>query len=316
MGAVNSGLTRVLRNSHAVMIWAVVLIALSIGFGLGAKIGNMPHWVGVALISAGAAAFTAGLALAAYAAVDAPGRRERPTITASLNYDNGMTLVGNVKASDLRWSDKMSVVVEAAHLTKDEPGETEWRTKKLLFVSRTGPDSNGDANIELHVPIRPEVDWDMVQVFGVVESVIPNPTKRLCTPTAPTNLGCFALRLPINRRPRLTATWSATGAHPALTVTTKAQDLPYTDLIRVSAFGLSRGKSTLLVQANLTTDSKGIVADTQVVPVDRRNSVVCVIAERQPIGSRGSVRLAPLAGKSCPDATDSRVVETLAVPPA
>ncbi len=282
-GAVSGGLTRMLRNYPALSLGAAILISLAIGFGVATKTFTtpgkhkwlIPKW----LVRLGALLFVGGLALAVSAATQAPHGRERPQITASLNYENGLTLVGRVTASDLRWTEFMDVSVFAAKLKTERP--VHWEAQKFLYVSHIGPDADGKVDLVLHVPIRGEGDWDMLQVAGSIGSRrSPPPFPPDCSPQAPATSGCLGVRLPVARRPQVSATWSATGDRPALTVTTRAQDQPSTDLIRTTILARSKRKIAVLSQALISPDSKGDVAHTQVVPVSISNSIVCVVAER------------------------------------
>jgi hypothetical protein len=287
-GAVSGGLTRMLRNYPGVSLWAAILTSVAIGFGITAKTVTKlmripgatvePTTGRIWLIRMGVLLFIVGLTLAVAAATQAPRGRERPQITASLNYDNGLTLIGEVKASDLRWDDFMEVWVLAAKLVTDRSDAVGWEAQRFLYISHTGPDTDGNVNLALRVPIRAERDWNILQVAASIERERHGFPK--CEPTAPETFGCIALRLPVARRPQVSATWSATGNRPALTVTTKAHDQPSTGVIRTTVLARSRGKTLILSQAALSADSKGDVAHTQVVPVSGRNSIVCVIAER------------------------------------
>jgi hypothetical protein len=318
-GAVSGGLTRMLRNYPGLSVWGAILASVAIGIGLGMTLSRPIRITGGTvdsitarrwLLRIGVLFFVIGLTLAVTAATQAPHGRERPQITASLNYENGLTLVGEVKASDLRWTDFMEVSVLAAWISEDSPNSIRWESRKFLYISHTGPDADGNVNLALRVPIRTEKRWNIIQVAGSIErerAPFPN-----CTPEAPENFGCIALRLPVAHLPQVSATWSTIGDHPALTVTTKAHDEPSTNLIRTTVLARSRGKMHILSQARLSSDSKGDVSHTQVMLVSGRDTTVCVIAERL-LDPLPKLKFPP-ASNRCPAGNQGRLVERLAVP--
>src|SRR5262249_15519845 len=140
-GAVSGGLTRMLRNYPILSLSAAILISLAIGFGIGAKVaiaGNQSGWLPYSLLGSGSACFVAGLICATAAATQAPHGLERPQITASLSDQNGLSLVGDVKAEDLQWGDFVEVAVRAAKITVDQPNEIDWQSVHYLYISHTG----------------------------------------------------------------------------------------------------------------------------------------------------------------------------------
>jgi hypothetical protein len=311
-GAVSGGLTRMLRNYPGLSLTAAILISLAIGFGIAAKtaISGGKTRLAQKLIILGVLSFVGGLGFATGAATQAPSGLERPEITARLSYEDGLTLVGEVKASDLRWTDFVEVTVLAAKLTVDKPGEIDWRSQHFLYVSHTGPDTDGKVDITFHVPIRVEESWNVLQVTGVIAqrpTGFPN-----CVPNAPASLACMAIRLPIPHRPQVVATWSTTGGHPTLTVTTKAYDLPATEEMQTTVVTRSSKRTTVISQAVISPDNRGSVVHSEVLPVARGSNIVCVIAERRSSGT-GKVSL-PVAPNKCPASTDKSVTEMLTVP--
>jgi hypothetical protein len=311
-GAVSGGLTRMLRNYPILSLSAAVLISVAIGLGIGAKAANAADNTRLAyeLIGLGILSFVASLICATVAATQAPHGLERPQITAKLTNQDGLTLVGEVKAEDLPWGDFVEVTVLAAKLTIDKPNEIKWETQRYLYISHTGPDTDGKVDMTFNVPIRPEESWGVLQVTSVVAQKKPAPLR--CAANAPNSLACLAVRLSVPRRPQVAATWSTTGAHPTLTVTTKAQDLPATGLIRTTVVTRSRHNSTMISQAVISPDINGNVAHSQKVPINSGSRTVCVIAERLSPGV-GQITL-PRTKGTCPASTDQRVTEMLAVP--
>ena len=310
-GAVSGELTRMLRNYPILSLFAALLISTAIGLGIGAKaaITGRQNGLPYLLIGLGIPCFVGGLVCAMIAATQAPHGLERPQITARLSYQNGLSLVGDVKAEDLQWSDFVEVTVRAERITIDQPHKMDWTPLHYLYVSHTGPDSNGEVNATFNVPIRPEASWGLLQVSAVVANT---PTSPSCRANAPKNFGCVAVRLPIAYRPQVVATWSAAGSHPTLTVDTKAQDLPETGLVQTTIITRSSKKSTVVSQMDISPDNRGVVDQAETVPISRDSKLVCVIADRLR-GDAGKIKL-PLATDHCPTSTDERVTDMLAVP--
>jgi hypothetical protein len=149
LGASNGGLTAVLVNERIVAILGIgaVLLGFAITlFALTLERGNRLRHRG---ISAGALCLVLGLFGTAYAAIVAPSIAGKPKISVAVVPGKQLTYKASVKTTGLRRGTIFRIEVNGLR----ERGTTYQSVEPVLYQAQVGPDSSGEIDIPLEIPI-------------------------------------------------------------------------------------------------------------------------------------------------------------------
>jgi hypothetical protein len=286
LGAVNGGLERMLRNHPVGSLFAFTFTSLAIGLAVMAQSafydepgedgGPWGLWAWLfasrkRLIALSALSFMIGLVLVTWWAVITPSSREQPTVTARFATQEGLSLVGSVKASGIKSDEIVTISVDG--LTREDNGEL--RFVDSIFDSDLGPNPAGI----LDVPLDVAVPTGRFELVGVSARFAEEASQK-CRKDDP-NEGCVVLRVPnVSLRPQLSATWQGTAPDAlVLALGINADGLTVDDAVAVVVEGKRpRGSTKRLFSAMFSPDSRGRLDTIVEMPAPAEVTIVCAKA--------------------------------------
>jgi hypothetical protein len=288
------------------------------------------HWARSARPGQGGALIVAVLAvgvavgLIAYWATNSVSDQTRPRITASLTQTGVVSKVaGAVRASGLKRRQHVLVRIiginSRANLAKKHVGHARSNepksTSQLVYGSRTGADADGNAEVNLDVPVatglydRLDVETQVVDddevrravsearkagpddqqakkqglaVLRTAQVPIPGiPVKSRCD--KPTRVvGCLSIFVPpVAGGPQLSASWAVpAGKRPRLNLRVRMGDLSSDDRVLLSVRRIKGKRGRLggrVYGALWAPEAGGKVDETVALKVDPRRRPLCVI---------------------------------------
>jgi hypothetical protein len=180
IGGFTGGIARVARNGPGELPWVVAWVFIAAGAALIAAVMPRDRWWNLLrglLLVAALAFFGVASVRVAWALSYSLAKPDRPIIdTTWVSMDGGWVLKGSVKASGLKTTDKMTVVVGRLVVTRSQappklftkPGDSTAPPFKppphfayyagTVYKQVVGADLNGNAVISLQVPLPKNYD--------------------------------------------------------------------------------------------------------------------------------------------------------------
>jgi hypothetical protein len=292
---------RMARNHPAASFGAFGCAALAVflgsvaAFGLreGSKEERAVLYLGIGVLGG-------ALVCGVFAGVRTWGDRMQPSIT--VTPKSGSLVAVSVRGSGLRATDHLVIEVEQLVRAAGERGEPTWRSGHPLYGASLGPNTSGEINHTVNLPV-PAGDFDDLGARAWVGS-----EPRPCYSSGNTT-GCVRVHIPRpQERPQLSAVWETFVRAPRLLVRLKARNLPQRPAhsVTLRVFGIVFDQSRRnLAEWSLAPNADGVFDGRVSVVVGRAFSDVCVVASlttREP---------------ECPPAAENGTVWTqLAVPAA
>jgi hypothetical protein len=301
LGATGGSLERMLRNQPVQSKFAFLSLALAIGLAGIAKtfflhdpqfprltrcgwtssrrfletlVGGSQQSLQRRLLILGGLAFALGIFLATDAAVASPSDQEKPSITASFELGETLTLTGSVKATSLPSAEEVHVIVNGLMTLGNDDVSF-----KRLYESRSGPNAAGTVELQLKVPISVGIfeRVAIVATTGDAATAAENCTTRA---EAQENDGCLVLSAPgVPERPQVAASWESSGETLLLSLEIAGEGLRDTQAISALVVGEPKsGPPFDLYRSFFAPSATGHLKNSFVVPVQERAESVCVAA--------------------------------------
>ena len=265
---------RMARNHPVASFAAFGCAALAVFLGAVAAFGlreNSPEERRV--LHLGLVLLGAGLVFTVYAGVTTWGDRPQPSIT--VTPKRGSIVAVSVRGIGLRSSDHMVVEVEQLLRVTDRQGRHSWRPGQPLYGASLGPDSSGEVEQTVDLPL-PAGDFDDL---GARAWVGDEPTP--CYTNGNTT-GCVRVHIPRPpERPQLSVDWETFVRAPRLLIRLKARNLPQRPArsMTLRVYGIAVGQPLRnLAEWSLAPDADGVFDRRLSVVVGHAFSDVCVVA--------------------------------------
>jgi hypothetical protein len=265
---------RMARNHPVASFAAFGCAALAVFLGAVAAFGlreNSPEERRVLYL--GLVVLGVGLVFTVYAGVATWGDRPQPSIT--VTPKRGSIVAVSVRGIGLRSSDHMVVEVEQLLQVTDRQGRHSWRPGQPLYGASLGPDSSGEIEQTVDLPL-PAGDFDDLGARAWVGN-----EPRPCY-TKGNTTGC--VRVHIARppeRPQLAVEWETFVRAPRVLIRLKARNLPQRPArsMTLRVYGISVGQPLRnLAEWSLAPDADGVFDRRLSVVVGHAFSDVCVVA--------------------------------------
>lgn len=265
---------RMARNHPVASFAAFGSAALAVFLGAVAAFGlreNSPEERRV--LHLGLVVLGTGLVFTVYAGVTTWGDRPQPSIT--VTPKRGSIVAVSVRGIGLRSSEHMVVEVEQLLRVTDRQGRHSWRPGQPLYGASLGPDSSGEVEQTVDLPL-PAGDFDDLGARAWVgDEPTPCYTKGNTT-------GCVRVHIPRPpERPQLAVDWETFVRAPRLLIRLKARNLPQrpTRSMTLRVYGIAVGQPPRnLAEWSLAPDADGVFDRRLSVVVGHAFSDVCVVA--------------------------------------
>jgi hypothetical protein len=215
----------------------------------------------------------AGLVFTVYAGVETWGDRPQPSIT--LTPKRGAIVTVAVRGIGLRSSEHLVVEVEQLLRVTDRHGRHSWRPGQPLYGASLGPDSSGEVDQTVDLPL-PAGDFDDLGAKAWVGDE-PKPCY-----TRGNTTGCVRVHIPRPpERPQLAVDWETFVRAPRILIRLKARNLPQrpTRSMTLRVYGITAGQPLRnLAEWSLAPDADGVFDRRVSVVVGHAFSDVCVVA--------------------------------------
>jgi hypothetical protein len=213
------------------------------------------------------------LVFTVYAGVETWGDRPQPSITVTPKRDSIVTVA--VRGIGLRSSEHLVVEVEQLLRMTDRHGRHSWRPGQPLYGASLGPDSSGEVDQTVDLPL-PAGDFDDLGAKAWVGDE-PKPCY-----TRGNTTGCVRVHIPRRpERPQLAVDWETFVRAPRILIRLKARNLPQRPArsMTLRVYGITAGQPVRnLAEWSLAPDADGVFDRRLSVVVGHAFSDVCVVA--------------------------------------
>lgn len=238
-----------------------------------ARIGGGHRRMQIALLSAGTTMLFVGVVGAAVGVSRIPGDGDTPSITATVSFEAGLSVVGTASTRGIRAKDEVNVMVEG--LTQVDP-ENEEIAVTELFRASVGPDSAGNVEVPFTVRLPPR------RYHYVIVSAWLGDNEVNCLAlidVTEQRKGCSSLQVPDVSAPvSAVATWDAPGSPgQSVLIDIRAEGVAKEEYVTVAVDSAQVEPSAgLLYLTAIAPDADGKVTRELKVPVGPAEGEVCV----------------------------------------